>query len=169
VANKLLLAMGNNIISSNLETHELSDIDFSGVYLGQSAYNVDPDKISYITSEILDKCSLISYNTGKSKPSQIYNFDNASGKDPYEFFMSGSDALQVLVNPSNNSGKELVIFRDSFGSSITPLLAEGYSKITLVDIRYIYPDLIGSFVDFDSQDILFMYSTILLNDSQSFK
>ena len=33
--------------------------------------------------------------------------------------------------------KELVIFRDSFGSSISPLLINYYSKITIIDNRYI--------------------------------
>ena len=32
--------------------------------------------------------------------------------------------------------RELVIFRDSFASSLAPLLMEQYAKITLVDIRY---------------------------------
>lgn len=38
-------------------------------------------------------------------------------------------------NPVVKSEKELIIFRDSFASAIAPLLAEGYSKITFLDIR----------------------------------
>jgi len=74
-----------------------------------------------------------------------------------------------ITNPNVNNGKELVIFRDSFGSSLTPLLLDGYSKVTLVDIRYIASDLIGDYITFDDQDVLFVYSTSVLNSSAMFK
>jgi len=61
------------------------------------------------------------------------------------------------------NSRELILFRDSFGSSIAPLLLDGYSKITLVDTRYIHPDLLGKFVDFRGCDVLFLYSILVLN------
>lgn len=68
-----------------------------------------------------------------------------------------------------SSSKELVLFRDSFGSSIAPLLLEGYSKITLVDIRYIHPDYLEQYMDFTDCDVLFLYSTLVLNNSDTLK
>ena len=65
--------------------------------------------------------------------------------------------------------KELVIFRDSFASALAPLLAEGYAKITLADIRYISPALLGQYLSFDKQDVLFLYSTSVLNHSETLK
>ena len=40
----------------------------------------------------------------------------------------------------SSNDKELVIFRDSFGSSLSPLLVKYYKKITLIDNRYISRD-----------------------------
>ncbi|MBO5414261.1 MAG: hypothetical protein J6A17_01405, partial [Bacilli bacterium] len=65
--------------------------------------------------------------------------------------------------------KELVVFRDSFGSSLTPLLINYYKKITLIDNRYIHSKYYLNKVDFKNQDILFMYSTLLVNNSGSLK
>ena len=65
--------------------------------------------------------------------------------------------------------KELVVFRDSFGSSIIPLLATGYSKITVIDTRYISPKLLKEYVTFENKDVLFMYSTLIINDSNTLK
>ncbi len=143
--------------------------EFYGVYSGQSALPVKPDVLKYLTGDVLNGCTLKSYDTGKEEAVPVYDMQAASGRDPYEMFMSGSDALQVLENPNASSKRELVIFRDSFASSLTPLLAEAYSKITLVDIRYIHPDMLGGFVDFSAADVLFMYSTTLLNNSGAFK
>ena len=99
----------------------------------------------------------------------IYNMEKKSGKDPYEIFLSGPRSLITIENPNCKSDKELVIFRDSFGSSIAPLLSEGYAKITLVDIRYLPVERIGNYINFKDQDVLFLYSTSVLNHSETSK
>ena len=83
--------------------------------------------------------------------------------------MNGADALIEITNPNSKTDKELILFRDSFGSSLAPLLTDGYAKITLVDIRYIQSSMIGNFIEFDDQDVLFIYSTLLLNSSLALK
>ena len=82
-------------------------------------------------------------------------------------FLSGPLSLVTIENPKCISGKELIIFRDSFASSIAPLLAEGYTKITLADIRYLRSDFLDRFIAFKDQDVLFLYSTLVLNNSKS--
>ena len=99
----------------------------------------------------------------------VYNRELAKSKDPYEFFLSGAKSLLTIENPNAATDKELLIFRDSFASSIAPLFAEGYSKITLIDIRYLAPQLLGNFVTFNGQDVLFLYSAPVLNNSVTFK
>ena len=84
-----------------------------------------------------------------------------------EMFLSGPLSLVTIENPKCTSGKELIIFRDSFASSIAPLLAEGYTKITLADIRYLRSDFLDRFIAFKDQDVLFLYSTLVLNNSKS--
>ena len=61
------------------------------------------------------------------------------------------------------------MFRDSFGSSLAPLLISGYKKITLIDTRYVNPRILNNYIDFIDKDILFIYSTLLINDSSSIK
>ena len=87
----------------------------------------------------------------------------------YEVFLSGPKSVQKIVNPMCETDKKLIIFRDSFGSSIAPLLISGYSEITLVDIRYISSGLIGKMVDFENAQVLFLYSTSVLNNSETLK
>lgn len=49
------------------------------------------------------------------------------------------------------------------------LLAEDYAKITLVDIRYLPVERIGNYIDFKDQNVLFLYSTSVLNHSETLK
>ncbi|MCQ2433141.1 MAG: DHHW family protein [Clostridia bacterium] len=159
------LASGMGAEFSRDYTVNTLDYPFEGTYLGQSALRFPPDTIKYLTSDVLDHCIVTSYNTGKGVPSAIYDMNKSTGKDPYEMFLSGSDALITIENPDAKTDKELVIFRDSFGSSITPLLVAGYSKITLVDLRYIQSAMLPYFVEFKNQDVLFLYSTLVLNST----
>ena len=99
----------------------------------------------------------------------VYDMEKAVDRDPYEMFLGGSLAVITIDNPNANTDKELVIFRDSFGSSIAPLLVEGYAKITLLDARYLHQNMIGNFVTFDNQDVLFLHSTSVLNNEIAFK
>jgi len=168
VAEEIASAMGTEL-NGQYTVNEL-DNPFYGVYCGQSAISVRPDTINYLTSDVLENCTLTSYDTGKAVEKDIYDMEKAYGKDPYEMFMSGADAILVLENPNAETDRQLVVFRDSFGSSIVPYFAEGYSKITLVDIRYIQSSFVGNFVDFENcDDVLFLYSTMLLNSSLAMK
>ena len=87
----------------------------------------------------------------------------------YEVFLSGSRSLLTIENPNASTDRELIIFRDSFGSSIAPLLVKDYAKVTLVDIRYIQIDVLDRFLTFEGQDVLFLYSTLVLNNSSTIK
>ena len=81
-------------------------------------------------------------------------------------YLSGAVPLMVIENPTATTERELVIFRDSFGSSLAPLLLEAYSKVTLIDIRYMASSLIGDYINFSNQDVLFLYNTLILNSSE---
>lgn len=162
VADKLLAEMGAADGVKGEYTKETL-YPFHGVYYGQSALQPKPDTITYLTNEILKDCTVFDYETGQTTPG-IYDFEKFNGKDGYEFFLSGTKALLRIDNPNATTDKELVIFRDSFGSSIAPLLVEGYKSVYLVDIRYIVPDWVGNFIDFQDKDVLFLYSALILNN-----
>ncbi len=139
---------------------------FYGVYYGQSALPMEPDTINYLTSDILERAAVRCLDGEEPEELPVYDMEKALGRDGYEIFLSGARALITIENPLSGSGRELVIFRDSFGSSLAPLLAGGYEKVTLVDIRYISPAFVGRFVDFEDADVLFLYSTSVLNNSE---
>ena len=70
-----------------------------------------------------------------------------------------------INNPSAKTERELVIFRDSFTSSLAPLLVESYKTITLVDLRYINSSILDKYINFENQDVLFIYNSLILNQN----
>lgn len=166
VADRLAGAMDTALVEDDYIVNKL-ERDFYGVYYGQAALPAAPDTLEYLTGEIINGCRVYDWQNRREIP--VYNMTAAMGRDPYEMFLGGSLSLLTIENPNAQGDRNLIIFRDSFGSSIAPLLASGYSKIVLVDIRYIHPDLLEQFVDFEGCDILFLYSTLVLNHSDTIK
>ena len=143
------------------------DTPFYGVYRGQSALPLAPDGLTYLTNDVLDACRVYDYENSEYLP--VYTLEKADGSDPYEIFLSGPKSLLRIENPNAKTERRLIVFRDSFAASLVPLLAEGYSEITLVDIRYLSPTMLDKFIDLTAQDVLFLYSASVLNDSSTIK
>ena len=141
--------------------------DFYGVYYGQAALPMEPDTLFTMESDLLDRCTAYQPIAGETSP--VYAYDKLSGRDMYDVFLSGAVPVITIENPNAGTERELVIFRDSFGSAIAPLLVHGYKTVTLVDIRYISSGQLGEYVDFAGKDVLFLYSTLVLNSSNTLK
>ncbi len=141
--------------------------DFYGVYYGQSALPLKADTIKYITNDSIE--ALKAYNFETNEVGGVYISEKLDGRDAYDFFLFGASPLVEITNPECTTGRELVIFRDSYTSSIAPLLSKDYSRVTLIDTRYMSSAFIGQYVTFETQDVLFMYSTSLLNSSYVLK
>lgn len=146
-------------------TVEQLERPFYGVYHGQFALPLPAEKLYYLRNDLTDGYQVYDYETGQNLP--VYNLE--AGEDLYELFLFGSKSLLTLENPAATTDRELVVFRDSFGSSLIPLLAEGYRRITVVDIRYISPAVLGRFVELKDQDVLFLYNASVLNNSITLK
>ena len=143
------------------------DRPFYGVYYGQAALPLQPDTLYILESELLANCTVYDHESGKTAP--VYDKTKLESKDFYDIFLSGSRSLLTIENPAGDPDKELLVFRDSFASAILPLILTDYAKITVVDIRYIQIDLLDRFIDFHGQDTLFLYSTLVLNNSETIK
>lgn len=141
--------------------------NFYGVYYGESAVSRKPETITYLTNENISKLK-VKYLENKELTS-IYNINKLNSIDSYEVYLDGASSFIEIYNDNAISEKELIIFRDSFASSITPLLTQYYSKITLIDNRYINSNNYLKLIEYNNQDILFMYSTLIINNSYSLK
>ena len=167
VAERLCGALGAESFGEGELTREKVDEPFYGVYYGQAALPVDPEDLYVMTGDVLDQCTVYNQETGNR--TGVYDWEKLNSRDLYDIYLSGAAALLTIENPNAKTDRELVVFRDSFGSSLTPLLVKDYKTVTVVDIRYLASDYVGSFVDFHGQDVLFLYSTLILNGSTTLK
>lgn len=162
VANEIISCMGGEIkIDPKAYKEEVFE-GFTGAYYGQVALPIKPDNLIYLTSPAINGSRVYDYECGKYVG--VYATEKLGGIDSYDVFLHGARSILRIENSSCENGKELVIFRDSFGSSLAPLLIENYSSITLVDLRYVSSSNLSRFIEFsDNCDVLFMYNTGSLN------
>lgn len=157
---RLLTSMGRPLPESPYDLHEL--YPFYGVYCGQSALPLTPDTLSYLTSELLDKAVVYraSANSESLEKASLYSPDMFNKNDPYDLFLGGACSVVMLENPHyQGEEKELYLFSDSFGRSIVPQMLEGYSRVYMIDIRYIRSSRLPELISFKSgSDVLFLYS-----------
>ena len=140
---------------------------FYGVYYGQAALPMEPDVMYLLESDLLKNCTVYDHESGRTV--SVYDDSRLESKDLYEVFLSGPRGLLTIRNPAGEPGRELIVFRDSFGSAMIPLLLTEYETITVADIRYLQIDLLDRFVDFRGQDVLLLYSTLVLNNGETIK
>ena len=164
VADELLLGM-NNYSNSSYKVENISK--FKGAYAYQLPVNTEFDEINIMTNDLLKNARVLNYATNTY--TNVYDLNKKNSLDKYDIYLSGATPLLTVYNDENNNGKELIIFRDSYGSSLAPLLLKSYSKITLVDTRYISPTVLGNYIDFSNKDVLFIYSISIINNSYSLK
>ena len=164
-----IYATANHILSSMGADHapgghtEVTAGEFRGVYAGQIALPVDADIMNYIEVAGL-KVSYLSEKTLQFEDGPAYDTERFAGVDPYDLFLRGPQPLIVIENASAPD-RELYLFRDSFGSSLAPILACSYSKITVIDLRYLNLMLLPQFIEFrQGADVLFIYSSQIFNN-----
>lgn len=165
IAKALVTSMGTSYIPVEGEWKQYPS--FYGAYYGQLGMNLQPDVLSYFDSSIFDQLSI--YDLELQKNIRVNNEEKLESYDPYEIFLSGSKPFLTITNPNGTQLKELVIFRDSFASPLIPFMVSSYSSITVIDLRYIHPDVIKDYLTYSNQDVLFLYSTLMINQSSSIK
>ena len=167
VAQILCEALRTGTFEEEEWVEEVLERPFYGVYYGQAALPMDAEQMVLLHHDILKNCTVYNHETGKT--TGIYDWTKLESQDLYDVFLSGAAALLTIENPAGTPGKELIVFRDSYGSSLIPLLVKDYAKVTVIDTRYVAPMLLDKFVEFKGQDVLMIYSTLLLNNSFSLK
>lgn len=143
--------------SFNIETASSS---FRGTLYSKTLDNgVTPDSIDYYHLASGEPAVKMLANDG----SEITEYDSLyvrsflDEKDKYSSF-TGSNMPLVEIETDIDNGKSLLLIKDSYAHSLVPFLSKHYSKITMVDLRYINVGL-DMIIDLDDySQVLVMYN-----------
>ncbi|MGI6695650.1 MAG: DHHW family protein [Christensenellales bacterium] len=105
---------------------------FGSAYARSGLWSTPPD-----TLELWDSGTNLSL-TFDGKPEtydSLFFTGHLSEPDQYPVFLDGNHGLTDIVNHDLPSGRKLLIFKDSFGNSLVPLLLPHFGRVTVIDLR----------------------------------
>ena len=164
IVKELVTSMGKQYIP---QTYLKKQYDkFYGASYSKAGMNLEPDTLTYLYNKDMENISVIHLEYGRKN---MYDTDKLTSLDSYDVFLSGPSSYIEIENKNLTDNSTLILFRDSFGSSIAPLLATYYNKIVIVDLRYMDFNIAKEKLNFENADVLFLYSTLIINSSDILK
>ena len=123
----------------------------------------------YILANGEPKVHMVSINDkNKTEYDSLYVREYLDTKDKYSSF-TGENAPIVHITTDVEKGKNLLVIKDSYAHSLVPFLSKHYSKITMVDMRYINTGL-NNFINMSEYDqVLFMQNVITFTEDSYMK
>lgn len=169
-ANRILGTMGAALCS---ETEVLTALSpFWGVYYGQSALPLPPDRILCMTNAEIAHAAVrrADLRTGELTDARMYYEENIGADDAYDVFLGGACTVIEIDNTLVSEGKTLYLFSDSFGRSLAPLLLSDYDRVVVYDIRYIRTSRALEKIPIDrGSDVLIAYSISAIDVSDNLR
>jgi len=164
VTKQLVTTMGKTYKDISYIENKYSN--FYGASYSKAGANIKPDTLKYLSNKELENVEVKHLEYGKK---DVYDVNKLESLDAYDVFLSGASSFIEIENKNINDNSTLIIFRDSFASSLVPLLIPYYNKIVMVDLRYIHFDYAKNIINFENADVLFLYSTLIINNSSTLK
>lgn len=164
VANKLMQEMNNPFRDINYEIKKYNH--FLGASYAKAGTNIPPDELIFLYNPIFKNVVVEHLEYGEK---HVYDIPKLEGIDAYDVFLSGASSYIKIKNNEVKNDSELIVFRDSFASNLLPLIIPYYHEITVIDLRYITFDIVKEKTDFNEKDVLFLYSTQIINNSSILK
>ena len=96
---------------------------------------------------------------------QFFYRHHLNENDKYPVFLDGNHAIERIINHKNPDGEKLLVLKDSFAHCFVPFVANHYSEVDMVDLRY-YLEPVSDLVRERNYDrILYLYGISSLTES----
>lgn len=130
--------LGINTVDENVFNKEAYNDFYGTTYSTSGFWLTEPDVVEVWNNpaDTSDKINVtITEGTESKTYDSMYFYSHTEEDDKYPVFLDGNHALTEITN-ENASGGTLLLIKDSFSHCLAPFLADNYSKVILVDMRY---------------------------------
>ena len=130
---------------------------FDGTLYSKSGIHwLRPDFIQYWVPDT--GLTITSWRTGKPEKSPLYKKSFLKKKDQYASFLGGNQPLCVLKNREITDGSKILLVRDSYSDSLAPFLAQNFSEVHLLDLRYYRSSVADYIAKNKIENVVVLYS-----------
>ena len=111
----------------------------------------NPENDSTVVTTITD-------NGNVTEQKDMFYLSHLEDDDKYPIYLDGNHPYTVIKNSAAGSNEKLLVIKDSFAHSMVPYLADHYSEIIMVDLRY-YSEPVSKLIEKEGIDrVLVVYS-----------
>lgn len=111
----------------------------------------NPENDSTVVTTITD-------NGNVTEQKDMFYLSHLEDDDKYPIYLDGNHPYTVIKNTAAGSNDKLLVIKDSFAHSMVPYLADHYSEIIMVDLRY-YSEPVSKLIEKEGIDrVLVVYS-----------
>lgn len=142
---------------------------FSGTLTASSGFRMeetDPLELYLPVGE--EPPCVVTYGETGEKRASCYQTERLETRDQYTVFFGGNHPV-VKVETAADTGRRLLMVKDSYANCFTPFLLEGFDEILMVDPRYYAEDLELLIQSEGITDVLYLYSANALASDTSLK
>ena len=151
-------ALGFDASSAAFEKYPVSS-DFRGTLEAKSGFRTEPDVISvYLPQGEQNVAYLVEDADASGAKASVFCPEKLHTADQYGVFFGGNSSL-IHITSTADSGKKLLIFKDSYANCFVPFLIPFYSEIFMVDPRYYEGDVYALIEENRVDQVLFLYNS----------
>ena len=127
---------------------------FEGTLASKSGCHAVTDVIElYVPKTDIEYCVTVD----GERTATMYDREKLEEKDQYAVFLGGNDA-RVDITTTAETGRTLLIFKDSYANCFLQFLLPYYDRIILLDARYYYGDADSVISREGVTEVLFLYN-----------
>ncbi len=131
--------------------------DFEGTLSGKAGIRGTKDIIEICVPDKAEGTYTVNYESKQIKTASLFDESKLKQKNKYEVFMGGNYD-KVIIDTVTQNDKVLLIIKDSFANCMIPMFTPYFSKIVVVDPRYLTDSMDAIMEETDFSHILFLYN-----------
>lgn len=129
---------------------------FQGTYYSKFRGNfVDSEPFVYYKNN--EDNLHIDYVAMDHKESTLFFEEYLEERDKYKMFLGGNDPLVTIQNKEAKNKKKILLLKDSYANAMTPFLAENFTEVHLLDLRYYNASLEEYMEKEDFDEVVLLY------------
>lgn len=155
---EIMKSMGETPIPISEYEKVVLSTDFKGTMFSQGGFfNVAGEEFTFLQNK--NPASLVvDYGVTGGVTDTLFSDKYLTEKDKYAYFLDGNHPMVTVKNENAPIDKHILIVKDSYANIMVPFLADSFSEITIVDLRF-YAGSISDYVaEYGVDEVVILYN-----------
>lgn len=155
---EIMKSMGETPIAITQYQKVVLATDFKGTMYSQGGFfNMAGEEFS-ILQNINPAKLTVNYVLTGGETDTLFADKYLTEKDKYAYFLDGNHPIITVENENAEIDKHIVVVKDSYANIMVPFLADSFSKVTVIDLRF-YSGSVSEYAAAENvDDVIILYN-----------